>query len=267
MKTHMQRNAGFSLTELLVTLAIVSIFSAALYGVYVGQFKAHATQNATVDIQQDLRNSLYVLQRSIRMAGYDPSLGVRNNSPASLGIVGQFPSPHHYNGGSGPGTRIAANGKCQSIAFTLDANGDQVDSGTGVLLAGAGTIEANDLEYVAFRLSAGELQKYRPSLQDWVTVAENIATLDFEFLGEDDSNPKAAADGDTEPDSFSADRNGNGRADIDDDGDGFPDSDMLARVRYVRITLTAKRMSDVIAWGGSKPAHSLSAIVQIRNHS
>jgi prepilin-type N-terminal cleavage/methylation domain-containing protein len=39
MKTHMQRNAGFSLTELLVTLAIVSIFSAALYGVYVGQFK------------------------------------------------------------------------------------------------------------------------------------------------------------------------------------------------------------------------------------
>ncbi len=99
MKTHMQRNAGFSLTELLVTLAIVSIFSAALYGVYVGQFKAHANQNATVDIQQDLRNSLYVLQRSIRMAGFDPSLGVRNNSPASLGIVGQFPSPHHYNGG------------------------------------------------------------------------------------------------------------------------------------------------------------------------
>jgi prepilin-type N-terminal cleavage/methylation domain-containing protein len=266
MKTHTQRNAGFSLTELMVTLAIVSIFSAALYGVYVGQYKAHATQNATVDIQQDLRNSLYVLQRSIRMAGFDPSLGVRNNSPASLGIVGQFSSPHHYNGGSGPGTRIAANGICQSIAFTLDANGDQVDSGTGTLVVGAGTVEANDLEHVAFRLQDGALQKYRPSLQDWVTVAENIATVNFEFLGDDDSNPKAAADGDTEPDSFSADSNGNGRADIDDDGDGYPDSDMLALVRYVRITLTAKKTSEVVAWGGSKPAHALSAIVQIRNH-
>jgi hypothetical protein len=99
-----------------------------------------------------------------------------------------------------------------------------------------------------------------------VTVAENIATLNLEFLGEDDSNPKGGADGDTEPDSFSVDRNGNGHADIDDDGDGFPDSDMLALVRYVRITLTAKKTSEVIAWGGNKPAHSLSAIVQVRNH-
>nr|MCU0564290.1 hypothetical protein [Desulfobacterales bacterium] len=173
-------------------------------------------------IQQDLRNSLYVLQRSIRMAGFDPSLGVRNNSPASLGIVGQFPPPHHSNGGSGPGTRIAAGGSCQSIAFTLDANGDQVDAGTGTLVVGAGTVEANDLEYVAFRLQDGALQKYH--------------------------------------------RNANGRADVDDDGDGFPDSDMLALVRYVRITLTAKKTSEVIAWGGSKPAHALSAIVQVRNH-
>jgi prepilin-type N-terminal cleavage/methylation domain-containing protein len=266
MKTSTQHPAGFSLTELMVALAVVSIFSAALYGVYVGQYKAHATQNAVVDIQQDLRNSLYILQRTIRMAGFDPSLGVRNNSPTSLGIVAQFPSPHHYSGGAGPGTRIGANGLCQSIAFTMDANGDQVDAGTGTLMTGAGSIEASDSEYFAFRLSSGALQQYRPGSQDWVTVAENIESLNFEFLGEDNSNPKAAADGDDDPDSFSVDRNGNGRVDIDDDGDGFPDSDMLPLVRYVRITLTAKKLADVTAWGGNKPAQALSAIVQIRNH-
>lgn len=266
MKTRGQRSAGFSLTELMVTLGVASIFSAALYGVYVGQFKAHATQNAVVDVQQDLRNSLYILQRSIRMAGFDPSLGMRNNNPTLLGIVGQFPSPHHYNGGAGPGTRINADGTCRSIAFTMDLNGDQIDSGTGTLMAGAGTVEANDAEYIAYRLSGTTLQAYRPSSSDWVTVAENIAALNFEFLGDDDSNPKGA-DGDNEPDSFGADRNANGRPDIDDDGDGYPDSDMLPLVQYVRITLTAKSVGELTGWRGSKPAQSLSALVEIRNHS
>jgi len=265
MKTNLHRTAGFSLTELMVTLGIVSIFSVALYGVYAGQFKAHATQNATVDIQQDLRNTLYILQRSIRMAGFDPSLGVRNNNPTLLGIVGQFPSPHHFNGEVGPGTRIGSDGTCRSIAFTMDMNGDQISSGT--LVAGAGTMEATDSEYIAFRLSGTSVQAYRPSGSDWVTVAENIASLNFEFLGADNSNPKAGADGDEDPDSFSTDRNGNGQADIDDDGDGFPDSDMLALVRYVRVTLTAKKVGDLTAWGSKKPAQTLSAIVEIRNHS
>jgi type II secretory pathway component PulJ len=253
--------------ELMVTLGVASIFSAALYGVYVGQFKAHATQNAVVDVQQDLRNSLYILQRSIRMAGFDPSMALRLNSPALRGIVAQFPTPHHYNGGAGPGTRINADGTCRSIAFTMDINGDQIDSGTGTLVTGAGSVEANDAEYFAYRLSGTTLQAYRPSSSDWVTVAENIASLNFEFLGDDDSNPKGAADGDDEPDSFSADRNNNGRSDIDDDGDGYPDSDMLALVRYVRITLTAKPVGELTGWRGSKPAQSLSAIVEIRNHS
>jgi prepilin-type N-terminal cleavage/methylation domain-containing protein len=267
MKTRLHRTAGFTLTELMVTLGIVSIFSAALYSVYAGQFKAHATQNAAVDIQQDLRNTLYILQRSIRMAGFDPSLGVRNNNPSLLGIVGQFPSPHHFNSGAGPGTRIEADGQCRGIAFTMDMNGDQIDPGTGTLMAGAGTMEATDSEYIAFRLSGTSVQAYRPSGSDWVTVAENIEALNFEFLGEDNSNPKTGADGDDTPDLFNADSNGNGRPDIDDDGDGFPDSDMLALARYVRVTLTAKKIGDVTAWGSKKPAQTLSAIVEIRNHS
>jgi prepilin-type N-terminal cleavage/methylation domain-containing protein len=267
MKTDTGRTAGFTLTELMVVLAITSVFSAALYGAYVGQFKAHAIQNAVIDIQQDLRSSLYILQRSIRMAGFDPSLGVRNNNPSLWGIVPQFPSPHHYNGGVGPGTPIGADGKCQNLAFTMDTNGDQVDPGTGLIMFGGGTIEATDSEYIAFRLSGSTLQSYRPSSMDWVTVAENIESLDFEFLGEDDSNYKGAADADDDPDSFSVDRNGNGRPDIDDNGDGFPDSDMLALVRYVRVTLVGKRVSDLTALGGNKPAQTLSAMVEIRNRN
>jgi type IV pilus assembly protein PilW len=234
MKTHRSgtfgNSKGFSLIELMVTLVVSSLALAGIYGVYRAQLKSHVTQNAVVDTQQNLRNSLYVLQRSIRMAGFDPTLSVRSNAPDTLGVMldfSAFGSPHDLSG--------AASG-AGSIAFTVDANGDQIDAGTQLPVAGAGAIEATDAELVAFRISGAEIQKYRPSSGEWLTVSENIETLAFEYLDETGSVialPLTAATART--------------------------------VRSVRVSISAKPVQDLTVLAEDKPNTLLSAEVRIRN--
>ncbi len=234
MQTHRSKPShnsnGFSLVELMVTLVISSIALAGIYGVYRAQLKSHVTQNAVVDIQQNLRNSLYILQRSIRMAGFDPTLSVRSTAPEQLGVMldfSAFGSPHDASGASsGAG----------SIAFTVDANGDHIDGVTELPVAGAGAIEAVDAELVAFRLSGSTLQKYRPSNGDWLDVSDNIDALAFEYLDETGSVivlPLTAA---------------------------------TARdVRSVRVSISAQSVQELTVLAEDKPNTILSAVVRIRN--
>jgi prepilin-type N-terminal cleavage/methylation domain-containing protein len=221
---------GFSLVELMVTLVISSIALAGIYGVYRAQLKSHVTQNAVVDIQQNLRNSLYILQRSIRMAGFDPTLSVRSSAPDQLGVqldFSAFGPPHDASG---------ASSGAASIAFTVDANGDQIDAATQLPVAGAGTIEAVDAELVAFRLFGSTLQKYRPSNGDWLDVSDNIAALAFEYL--DDTGSVMA----------------------------LPLTAATARnVRSVRVSISAQPVQELTVLADDKQSTLLSAVVRIRN--
>lgn len=65
--------AGFTLVELLVSLAVAGIVMAAIYSSYTSQQKAYVTQEQVAMMQQNLRAALYHLERDIRMAGYDPT--------------------------------------------------------------------------------------------------------------------------------------------------------------------------------------------------
>ena len=187
MKTIKMDKRGFSLVELMVTLVISSIALAGIYGVYKGQLKSYVTQNAVVDIQQNLRNALYVLQRNIRMAGFDPCQQVRtahaDNVWDCCRISTAFGAPTHTVRGPPPQSMPTVT--APAIAFTLDANGDTVDTNnTPPLVAGAGTIEALDTEMIAFRLSGSSIERYLPSVSQWTPIAENIDSLLFEYLND-----------------------------------------------------------------------------------
>ena len=72
MKSINSSQKGFSLIELMVTMAIASILMAGIYTFYHQQLKTHITQQQMVDMQQDARAAMYMMTREIRMAGYDP---------------------------------------------------------------------------------------------------------------------------------------------------------------------------------------------------
>ena len=64
---------GFTLIELLVYIAVSGVVLGSIFTAYIGQLQAHATQRQIVDMQQNLRAALYMMDREIKMAGYNPS--------------------------------------------------------------------------------------------------------------------------------------------------------------------------------------------------
>lgn len=64
---------GFTLVELMVTTAISGIVMATLATTYTMQQRSATAQEQVVEMQQNIRAGLSVLERDIRMAGYDPT--------------------------------------------------------------------------------------------------------------------------------------------------------------------------------------------------
>jgi type IV pilus assembly protein PilW len=73
MMPHPSKIRGFTLVELLVAMAISSIVLASVAAAYRSQIKTHVTQQMVVDMQQNIRGAMYIMQREIRMAGHDPT--------------------------------------------------------------------------------------------------------------------------------------------------------------------------------------------------
>ncbi len=65
-------NQGFTLIELMMAITIFGIVMAAIYSAYMSQQKAYQVTDAVTEAQQNLRAAMYILEREIRMAGYDP---------------------------------------------------------------------------------------------------------------------------------------------------------------------------------------------------
>jgi type IV pilus assembly protein PilW len=73
MMSHPNKIRGFTLVELLIAMAMSSIVLASVVAAYSSQTRTHVTQQLVVDMQQNIRGALYIMQREIRMAGHDPT--------------------------------------------------------------------------------------------------------------------------------------------------------------------------------------------------
>ena len=66
-------NKGFTLVELMVTLAISSLVMSGIYAVFHKQVATHNTERLVVSMQQNARAAVSFMERDIRMARYDPA--------------------------------------------------------------------------------------------------------------------------------------------------------------------------------------------------
>jgi len=64
---------GFSLIEMMTAIALAGMVLAGIYTMYFTQTKSHATQQVVVDMQQGIRLGMFLMEKEIRMAGYDPT--------------------------------------------------------------------------------------------------------------------------------------------------------------------------------------------------
>lgn len=75
-----RRDAGFTLLEILVALAMVGIVGVAMMNVFIANQKVYVDQDEVVAMQQNLRSGFDIMVQEIRMAGFagdaDTSVGI-----------------------------------------------------------------------------------------------------------------------------------------------------------------------------------------------
>ena len=112
------RYQGFTLVELLVVLAIVSIVMGGIYSVFVHSNRVYISQEEVVAAQQEARSALDILGREIRMAGFIAA----NNETGGLDPI-KDPA---YAGGADDAIEIAAVdnvAKTTTLAFKSNLDG------------------------------------------------------------------------------------------------------------------------------------------------
>jgi prepilin-type N-terminal cleavage/methylation domain-containing protein len=124
---------GFTLVELLVAIAIFGLVVAGIYSSFGSQNRIYRAQEKVATIQQNLRAAIFVMEREVRMAGYDPDLA------GGFGITACGPTTITF-------TQDDDAGGTTTTTFSLVGTNLQrtVDGNTGNLAQG---IEAFGLAY------------------------------------------------------------------------------------------------------------------------
>lgn len=191
------KNKGFTLIELLVGIAISGIVMAAIYSAYDSQQKAHVTQQQVVDMQQNIRAAMYLMQSEIRMAGYDPT----GNAGAKIIIadVGElrFQIDENEDGNPNPTSGTDPNEQIR-YALTNDADGDGIANGSpcnlgreiwvGGLQSVAEDIHAIGFAYAYDDDKNGQLDTSAGGNVIWAIDSNNDGTLDMSLDTNDDGD-------------------------------------------------------------------------------
>ncbi|MFC1823195.1 prepilin-type N-terminal cleavage/methylation domain-containing protein [Thermodesulfobacteriota bacterium] len=78
-------NAGFTIVELMVAIAMSGIVMSGIYSAYYSQQKTYTTQQQVCAMQQNLRSALFYMEREIRVAGFNPT-GIPNAGIITSGV-------------------------------------------------------------------------------------------------------------------------------------------------------------------------------------
>jgi type IV pilus assembly protein PilW len=154
--------AGFSLVELMVAMAVSGIVLTSIYQVYNTQLKTYTTQQSIVEMQQNMRAILYLMEREIRMAGYAPEggLGGAGNPIFSIARVNDLQYNIDITGGQSDGADNDDDGDVDEPDESVFSDGDSDDAG----------------EIVRYQMSGGQL------LRNGEMVADNIDSLAITYL-------------------------------------------------------------------------------------
>ncbi len=161
-KARGRHERGFTLIELMMAMTIMLVVMSAIYSTFNSQTRSWMVGQEIAAMQQNLRAGMYYLERSIRMAGYDPQ------NAKAFGFVSALPIPYNDRG---------ATTDSDDIAFTVDYDGDKV-------------IDTNSNEQVAYRRNPLNNELQILDIDDsgqWKAVAQNISSVVFTYRDADNA--------------------------------------------------------------------------------
>jgi len=142
----LRSSAGFTMMEMLIGLAIISIAFGTIYKSFEQLNRSTATENVKAGVQQAARIAVDFMVQDIRLAGLNP-----------LGS---------------PGIGIQA-ATAESIQFSMDANFDGDDADTFETIT------------YTFNSGNGTLMQLNPPLDPEILI-DNVSDLNFTYLDTDD---------------------------------------------------------------------------------
>jgi len=154
----MSNKKGFTLVELMITMAISGILVAAIYSVYTLQQKTHTAQDQVVEMQQNIRAAVLTMVQELRMAGYDPT--------SSAGA-----------------TITSANKSSISFQQDLTEDGDVIDANENITY---GFSDADHTDGLVDN-TAGIAALRRDTGGGLQPIAENIQAIEFQYRDRDNN--------------------------------------------------------------------------------
>ena len=146
----LENKKGFTLIELTVVIAIMSIVFGAIYSVFAATNRSTTNNEVIAEVMQNLRTSIDFMEQDIRMAGLD-----------------RF-------GSANAGIEAAT---ATNLRFTADRNMDDV-------------LNDNIERITYFYDAANNRLRqclWEGTLDDWQTVAENVTNFQFSYMDADDN--------------------------------------------------------------------------------
>ena len=233
--------SGFTLVELMVGMVVTAIVTIAIFATYNTNRQTVMTQRQVADMQQQLRGAMYIMQRDIRMAGFDPTGAGTAAAPAGIADI------RRYQINADPPVAPTANlGGSPALTLAFDSDSDGVLEQSTYLLY---DIDNDGVVDLANTADAGGTYNL---------VAQGIQAVGFAYAYDEDGDGELDNIGgdiiwavDTDNDNqldTNLDTNGDGVIDQGDDTDGNNVIDGVAlatpvpldRIRVVRIWLLCR---------------------------
>jgi type IV pilus assembly protein PilW len=161
---------GFTVIEMLISLAILSLALTSIYSLYMSFIRMQTSEGVKIKVQQNVRSSLDMMVRDIRLAGLDPEVTYAFGIEAPL--------------------------EAQRIQFTADRDMDgQMDEPNA-----ADGIEEEDLEQIAYEYNGTDKIEMILYKSDGTTeemremLVDNVSDLTFTYLDANDAVTASAKD-------------------------------------------------------------------------
>jgi len=227
---------GFTLVELLIAMSIAVLVVGSVLVAFQSQRRTHYEQQMIVEMHQNVRAALFMIQRDVRMAGFDPrwrddNRDGRHDARSTDGIDNNCNGAVEDVGETLPAGFIRA--AAHRIWFRLNRNGDgdfcdsQESIAYGFPRTSGGRAADRNLDGVAdrgaARLNRGFTKNADAALILDHPVAENIQAVAFAYgFDFDEGIPDGRLDTRNGQVIWAFDSDGDGALDraLDTDGDG-----------------------------------------------
>lgn len=255
MLKHRRKQAGFTITEMLVTVTLgLSVISSIMVG-YLATYKGSMGTLAASKLGQDLNSTMDLMVSELRRAGYSAETAVQTSPADNSFNVVDLTALEIYNT-MASNTQQGATGSGSCIVYSYDVDAD-------------GVVDANELS--GFRLNSGVVQmRTSGNTSDpdtcattnntWSDLTDSslltVSALTFDLAGSKCVNTR-------EPDEVDNDTDGTvdeaGEADCYASAPTAGSGDITVETRQITITLTGNLTND------SFVRQSISQSLRVRN--